>query len=102
MHGFIPTGFIEAYITKDNPLAAPIAVLLGVPMYSNAAGVLTQHIEAYGVSPSKNRWVGNVPKFASLNEACKAAVTAEIENVDSTTKYSKVPENKIFRMCTLN
>ncbi len=40
MHGFIPTGFFEQYISKNNPLAVPIAVLLGVPMYSNAAGVL--------------------------------------------------------------
>lgn len=40
MHGFIPTGFFEAYISKDNPFAVPIAVLVGVPMYSNAAGVL--------------------------------------------------------------
>ncbi|MBP6399105.1 MAG: permease, partial [Saprospiraceae bacterium] len=35
MHGFIPTGFFEQYIAKDNVLAVPIAVLLGVPMYSN-------------------------------------------------------------------
>ena len=40
MHGFIPTGFFEAYITKENPVAVPIATLVGVPMYSNAAGVL--------------------------------------------------------------
>ena len=40
MHGFIPTGFFEEYISKDNPFAVPIAVILGVPMYSNAAGVL--------------------------------------------------------------
>ncbi|MBC6491308.1 permease [Flavihumibacter stibioxidans] len=40
MHGFIPTGFFERYISKDNPFAVPIAVILGVPMYSNAAGVL--------------------------------------------------------------
>jgi uncharacterized protein len=40
MHGFIPTGFFETYISKDNPLAVPVAVLLGVPLYSNAAGVL--------------------------------------------------------------
>jgi uncharacterized protein len=40
MHGFIPTGFFEAYITKENPIAVPIATLVGVPMYSNAAGVL--------------------------------------------------------------
>jgi len=40
MHGFIPTGFFEDYISKENPLAVPLAVVLGVPMYSNAAGVL--------------------------------------------------------------
>jgi uncharacterized membrane protein YraQ (UPF0718 family) len=40
MHGFIPTGFFEAYISRDNPFAVPLAVILGVPMYSNAAGVL--------------------------------------------------------------
>lgn len=40
MHGYIPTGFFEKYISKDNPFAVPIAVLIGVPMYSNAAGVL--------------------------------------------------------------
>ena len=40
MHGFIPTGFFEQYISKDNPFAVPFAVILGVPMYSNAAGVL--------------------------------------------------------------
>lgn len=40
MHGFIPTGFFEEYISKNNPFAVPIAVLVGIPMYSNAAGVL--------------------------------------------------------------
>ena len=40
MHGYIPTGFFEKYISKDNPFAVPIAVLIGVPMYSNAAGVV--------------------------------------------------------------
>ena len=40
MHGFIPTGFFEQYISVDNPLAVPLAVILGVPMYSNAAGVI--------------------------------------------------------------
>jgi uncharacterized membrane protein YraQ (UPF0718 family) len=40
MHGFIPTGFFEQYISKTNPFAVPIAVILGIPMYSNAAGVL--------------------------------------------------------------
>ena len=40
MHGFIPTGFFENYINKENVLAVPIAVIVGVPMYSNTAGIL--------------------------------------------------------------
>ena len=40
LHGFLPTGFFEAYIRKENPFAVPLAVILAVPLYSNAAGVL--------------------------------------------------------------
>ncbi|MEO6358665.1 MAG: permease [Ferruginibacter sp.] len=40
MHGFIPTGFFEQYISKENPFAVPLAVIIGVPMYSNTAGIL--------------------------------------------------------------
>ena len=40
MHGFLPTGFFEHYINKGQWYAVPLAVLFGVPMYSNAAGVI--------------------------------------------------------------
>jgi len=40
MHGYIPEGFFERYMSKDNLLAVPIATLLAVPMYSNASGIL--------------------------------------------------------------
>ncbi len=40
MHGYIPEGFFEQYMGKDNPLAVPISTILAVPMYSNASGVL--------------------------------------------------------------
>lgn len=40
IHGFLPTGYFEAYITKSNPLAVPLAVLLGIPLYANATGVI--------------------------------------------------------------
>ncbi len=40
MHGYIPEGFFEQYMNKENPFAVPIATVLAVPMYSNAAGVL--------------------------------------------------------------
>lgn len=40
IHGFVPTGYFEAYITKSNPFAVPVAVILGVPMYANATSVI--------------------------------------------------------------
>lgn len=40
IHGWVPTSFFEAYAGPGNPLAVPVAVLLGIPLYSNAAGVL--------------------------------------------------------------
>jgi hypothetical protein len=40
MHGYIPEGFFEKYMSKDNLLAVPTATVLAVPMYSNASGIL--------------------------------------------------------------
>ncbi|MFQ3214688.1 MAG: uncharacterized membrane protein YraQ (UPF0718 family), partial [Marivirga sp.] len=40
MHGYIPEGFFEKYMDKDNLFAVPIATILAIPMYSNASGIL--------------------------------------------------------------
>ena len=40
MHGYIPEGFFEKYMDKNNLFAVPIATVLAVPMYSNASGIL--------------------------------------------------------------
>ena len=40
MHGFVPEGFFEQYISKDNWFAVPLSVILAVPMYANAAGIV--------------------------------------------------------------
>jgi uncharacterized protein len=40
IHGWVPTDFFARYAGPSNPLAVPFAVALGVPLYSNAAGVL--------------------------------------------------------------
>ena len=40
MHGYIPEGFFEAYMGKDNLFAVPVATILAVPMYSGASAVL--------------------------------------------------------------
>ncbi len=40
IHGYIPADFIARYAGADNIFAVPLAVLMGIPMYSNAAGVM--------------------------------------------------------------
>jgi uncharacterized protein len=40
MHGWAPAGFLTKYAGPGNPFAVVIAVLIGVPLYSNAAGVI--------------------------------------------------------------
>ncbi|MBP2635173.1 MAG: Protein of unknown function transrane [Firmicutes bacterium] len=40
IHGYAPENFLVEYAGKDNMFAVPIAVLIGVPLYSNAAGII--------------------------------------------------------------
>ncbi len=40
MHGYVPTGFFEQYMGKENWWSVPIATVLGVPMYAGASGIL--------------------------------------------------------------
>lgn len=39
-HGYAPEGILEQYAGKDNLLAVPIAVVIGVPLYSNVMGMI--------------------------------------------------------------
>ena len=40
LHGFVPQDFFITYADSSNPFAVPIAVLSGIPLYSNATGVI--------------------------------------------------------------
>jgi hypothetical protein len=40
IHGYIPTDFIARYAGSGTWYAVPLAVLIGIPLYSNAAGVI--------------------------------------------------------------
>jgi uncharacterized membrane protein YraQ (UPF0718 family) len=40
IHGYVPTDLVVALGGRDNPLAVPALVGLGVPLYSNAAGTI--------------------------------------------------------------
>jgi uncharacterized protein len=40
IHGYVPADFLVRYAGPGNPFGVPVAVALGVPLYSNAAGVV--------------------------------------------------------------
>ena len=40
IHGYVPQDFLASWAGPNNPFAVPVAVALGVPLYSNAAGVI--------------------------------------------------------------
>lgn len=40
IHGYAPADFLVNIAGPNNPLAVPIAVLIGIPLYSNAAGMI--------------------------------------------------------------
>ena len=40
MHGYVPEGFFEEYMSSARWYAVPLSVILAVPMYANAAGIV--------------------------------------------------------------
>ena len=40
MHGYVPENFFTEYLSADKWYAVPLAVILAVPMYANAAGIV--------------------------------------------------------------
>ncbi len=40
IHGYVPTGLMARYLGAHEWWSVPVAVLIGVPMYSNAAGIV--------------------------------------------------------------
>ena len=40
MHGYVPEGFFEQYLSADKWWSVPVAVILAAPVYANAAGIV--------------------------------------------------------------
>jgi uncharacterized protein len=40
VHGYVPQDFLAQIAGRNNPFAVPVAVLIGIPLYSNAAGTI--------------------------------------------------------------
>ncbi len=51
IHGYVPTDFFAAYVSTSNPFAVPLSVILAVPMYASASGVvpIVQALVAKGI-----------------------------------------------------
>lgn len=59
IHGYVPQDFLARHAGRDNPLAVPLAVLVGVPLYSSCGGLLP----IAGALASKGMGMGTVLAF---------------------------------------
>ncbi|MFA4817874.1 MAG: permease [Parcubacteria group bacterium] len=79
MHGYVPANFLAQYASSDKWYAVPLAVLIGIPLYSNAAGiiplvgVLTEKGVAMGTSLAFMMAVTglSLPEFMILKKVMK-------------------------------
>jgi hypothetical protein len=77
IHGYVPQDFLARWAGRDNPLAVPLAVALGVPLYSNAAGVIpiVQALTAKGMA------IGTVLAFMMAVTALSLPEAVLLSNV---------------------
>ncbi len=77
IHGYAPANFLAQYAGRDNFFAVPLAVLVGVPLYSNAAGV----IPIVHVLMEKGMAVGTVLAFMMAVTALSFPEAVILSNV---------------------
>jgi len=79
MHGYVPMDFLAKYAGADKWYAVPLATLIGIPLYSNAAGivplvsVLTEKGVSLGTTLAFMMAVTglSLPEFMILNRVMK-------------------------------
>ncbi|BBA71356.1 permease [Geobacter sulfurreducens] len=77
IHGYVPQDFLARWAGRDNPFAVPVAVTLGVPLYSNAAGV----IPIVQVLTAKGMAMGTVLAFMMAVTALSLPEAIILKNV---------------------
>ena len=40
LHGYVPADWLLAHLSENNLFSVPIAVLLGIPLYTNVTGIV--------------------------------------------------------------
>lgn len=84
IHGFVPADFLARYASADKWYAVPLAVMVGIPLYSSAAGViplvgvLTEKGVAMGTSLAFMMAVTglSLPEFMILKKVMKIKLIA--------------------------
>lgn len=84
IHGYVPTDFLARYAGADKWYAVPLATLIGIPLYSNAAGVipLVSALTEKGVSMGTTLafmmavTALSLPEFMILKKVMKARLIA--------------------------
>lgn len=59
IHGFVPADFLASFASADKWYAVPLATLLGIPLYSNAAGI----VPLVGALQEKGMAMGTILAF---------------------------------------
>ena len=77
IYGYVPQDFLVRWAGRDNPFAVPVAVALGVPLYSNAAGV----IPIVQALMSKGMPIGTVLSFMMAVTALSLPEAVILSNV---------------------
>jgi len=77
IHGYVPQDFLARWAGRDNPFAVPLAVVIGVPLYANAAGVIpiVQALTAKGMA------IGTVLAFMMAVTALSLPEAVILSNV---------------------
>jgi uncharacterized membrane protein YraQ (UPF0718 family) len=92
IHGYVPTDFLARYAGGDKWYAVPFATLIGIPLYSNAAGViplvsaLTEKGVAMGTTLSFMMAVTalSLPEFMILKKVMKTRLILAFAGIVGT------------------
>jgi hypothetical protein len=94
----------KAWSVYDQVIAdfGPVAPFVGIQQAEeNHIAALVRLFNRYGLEVPENPWLGNVPTFETVTDACEAGVQAEIENAALYTQlFSMVDNPDIVRVFT--
>ena len=81
----------QAVIEKFGPVEPFAEITVSEQRHIDA---LTKQYERYAIPVPENTWIGNVPEFDSVTDACQAGVEAERENAELYDQLFEMTDNR--------